>query len=115
MLVSTLEVLRCLRMYLRILWNIINPINVSESFRWIMVLFRISHKCLYVYDLFNGGVVNTNNVHHHVQSLSTMRPLFFIANNFYSKKVDINWHREPIYIGKSMIDPLNYVLVRNAP
>ncbi|KAF3650193.1 hypothetical protein FXO37_18594 [Capsicum annuum] len=90
-------------------------VNVSESFHWIMILFRIRYRCLYVYDSFIGGALNTKNVHRHVQSLATIIPLFLFATDFYGKQADICWDREPTYIDKSMPDPLKYVIVRNIP
>ncbi|KAF3652884.1 hypothetical protein FXO37_17285 [Capsicum annuum] len=72
-----------------IVYNIIIPVNVSESFHWIMILFRIRHRCLYVYDSFIGGALNTKNVHRHVQSLATIIPLFLFATDFYRKRADI--------------------------
>ncbi|KAF3616028.1 hypothetical protein FXO38_34789 [Capsicum annuum] len=95
--------------------NIIIPVNVSESFHWIMILFCIRHRCLYVYDSFIGGALNTKNVHRHVQSLATIIPLFLFVTDFYGKQVDICWYRELACIDKSMTDPLKYVIVRNIP
>ncbi|PHT82167.1 hypothetical protein T459_15182 [Capsicum annuum] len=95
--------------------NIIIPVNVSESFHWIRILFRIRHLCLYVYDSFIGCTLNTKNVHQHVQSRATIIPLFLFATDFYGKRADICWDRESAYINKSMTDPLKYVIVRNIP
>ncbi|KAM3374979.1 hypothetical protein P3S68_013693 [Capsicum galapagoense] len=113
------QYIRGFKMLANVYWdtvdNIIIPVNVSESFHGIMILFRIRHKCLYVYHSFIGGALNTKNVHQHVQSLSIIRPLFLFATDFYGKRADICWDREPAYIDKSMTDPLKYVIVRNIP
>ncbi|KAM3232815.1 hypothetical protein P3L10_018174 [Capsicum annuum] len=113
------QYIRGFKMLANVYWdtvdNIIIPVNVSESFHGIMILFRIRHKCLYVYDSFIGGALNTKNVHQHVQSLSIIRPLFLFATDFYGKRADICWDREPTYIDKFMTDPLKYVIVRNIP
>ncbi|PHT37625.1 hypothetical protein CQW23_21198 [Capsicum baccatum] len=79
------------------------------------ILNELRHRCLYVYDSFIGGALNTKNVHRHVQSLATIIPLFLFATDFYGKQADICWDREPAYIDKSMTDPLKYVIVRNIP
>ncbi|KAM3341166.1 putative protein isoform X1 [Capsicum galapagoense] len=111
--------IRGFKMLANVSWNtvdnIIIPVHVSESFHWIMILFRIRHRSLYVYDSFIGGSLNTKNVHRHVQSLATIIPLFLFATDFYDKRADICWDREPVYIDKSMTDPLKYVIVRNIP
>ncbi|KAF3632980.1 hypothetical protein FXO38_25827 [Capsicum annuum] len=95
--------------------NIIIPINVSESVHWILVVFRIIHRCLYVYDSMMGGVVHLKNVLDHVRSLSTMIPMFLVATNFYGKRSDIDWHRKVVYIDKSPSEPLEYVILKNTP
>ncbi|PHU20237.1 hypothetical protein BC332_11388 [Capsicum chinense] len=95
--------------------NIIIPVNVSESFHWILIIFRIRHRCLYVYDSMMGGVIHSKNVLDHVRSLSTMIPMFLVATNFYGKRLDIDWHREAAYIDKSLSEPLEYVILKNTP
>ncbi|KAF3632158.1 hypothetical protein FXO37_27636 [Capsicum annuum] len=95
--------------------NIIIPVNVSESFYWILVVFQIRHRCLYVYDSMMGGVFHSKNVLDHVRSLSTMIPLFLVATNFYGKRLDIDWYREAAYIDKSLSEPLEYVILKETP
>ncbi|PHT63576.1 hypothetical protein T459_32585 [Capsicum annuum] len=70
--------------------NIIIPVNVSELFHWILVVFQIRHRCLYVYDSMMGGDVHSNNVLDHVRFLSTMISMFLVATNFYGKRSDID-------------------------
>ncbi|PHT74236.1 hypothetical protein T459_21513 [Capsicum annuum] len=93
--------------------NIIILVNVSESFHWILVIFRIGHRCLYVYDSMMEGVVHSNNVLDHVRFLSTMIPLFLVATNFYKKRSDIDWYWEAGYIDKSLSEPLEYVILKD--
>ncbi|KAM3281459.1 putative protein isoform X1 [Capsicum chacoense] len=111
------QYIRGFKMLANVSWdtvdNIIIPVNVSDSFHWIMILFRIRHRCLNVYDSFIGGAINTKNVHRHVQSLATIIPLFLFATNLYDKRAEICWDREPAYIDKSMTNPLKYVIVRD--
>ncbi|PHU16361.1 hypothetical protein BC332_17566 [Capsicum chinense] len=87
--------------------NIIISVNVSESFHWILVVFRIRHRCLYVYDSMMGGVIHSKNFLDYVRSLSTMIPMFLVATNFYGKRSDIDWHRKAVYIDKSLSEPLD--------
>ncbi|PHT69745.1 hypothetical protein T459_24849 [Capsicum annuum] len=70
--------------------NIIIPVNVSELFHWILVVFRIRHRFLYIYDSMMGGAIHSKNVLDHVRSLSTMIPMFLVATNFYGKYLDID-------------------------
>ncbi|PHT96227.1 hypothetical protein BC332_34847 [Capsicum chinense] len=93
--------------------NIIVSVNVSESFHWILVVLRIRHGCLYVYDSMMGGAVYSKNVLDHVRSLSTMIPMFLVATNFYGKRSDIDWYREDAYIDKSLSEPLEYVILKD--
>ncbi|PHT44857.1 hypothetical protein CQW23_14015 [Capsicum baccatum] len=86
-----------------------------ESFHWILVIFRIRHKCLYVYDSMMEGVVHSKNVLDHVRSLSTMIPLFLVSTNFYGKRSNIYWHREAAYIDKSLSEPSEYVVLKDTP
>ncbi|PHU00074.1 hypothetical protein BC332_29861 [Capsicum chinense] len=87
----------------------------EKSFYWILVIFRIRHRCLYVYDSMMEGVVHSKNVLDHVRSLSTIIPLFLIATNFYGKRSNIDWHREAAYIDKSLSEPLEYVILKDTP
>ncbi|KAM3341185.1 hypothetical protein P3S68_028820 [Capsicum galapagoense] len=95
--------------------NIIIPVNVSESFHWILVVFQIRHRCLYVYDSMMGGVIHSKNVLDHVRSLSTMIPIFLVATNFYEKRSDIDRHRKAAYIDKSLSELLEYVILKDTP
>ncbi|KAF3681558.1 hypothetical protein FXO38_01648 [Capsicum annuum] len=72
-------------------------------------------KCLYVYDSMMGGVIHSKNVLDHVRSLSTMIPMFLVVTNFYGKRSDIDWHREAVYIDKSLSEPLEYVILKDTP
>ncbi|PHT98842.1 hypothetical protein BC332_32261 [Capsicum chinense] len=87
--------------------NIIIPVNVSESFHWILIVFRIRHRCLYVYDSMMGGVIHSKNVLDHVRSFSIMILMFLVATNFYEKRSDIDWHRKAAYIDISLSEPLD--------
>ncbi|PHT74766.1 hypothetical protein T459_22043 [Capsicum annuum] len=95
--------------------NIIIPVNVNESFHWILVVFRIRHRCLYVYDSMMGGTVHSKNVLDYVRSLSTMIPMFLVATNFYEKQSDIDWYREAAYIDKALSESLEYVILKDTP
>ncbi|PHT71807.1 hypothetical protein T459_22592 [Capsicum annuum] len=95
--------------------NIIIPMNVSESFHWILVVFQIRHRCLYVYDSMMGGVIHSKNVLDHVRSLSIMIPIFLVATNFYGKRSDIDRHRKAAYIDKSLSELLEYVILKDTP
>ncbi|KAM3289710.1 hypothetical protein P3S67_017999 [Capsicum chacoense] len=103
--------IRGYKLLANVLWNsvdnIIIPVNVSESFHWILVVFRIKHRCLYVYDSMIGGVIHSKNVLDHVRSLSSMIPMFLVATNFYEKCSDIGWRRKAAYTDKSLSEPLN--------
>ncbi|PHT80305.1 hypothetical protein T459_18357 [Capsicum annuum] len=87
--------------------NCLNLLKKSESFHWILVVFRIRHRCLYVYDSMMGGVIHSKNFLDYVRSLLTMMPMFLVATNFYGKRSDIDWHREAVYIDKSLSEPLD--------
>ncbi|PHT43076.1 hypothetical protein CQW23_17101 [Capsicum baccatum] len=95
--------------------NVIIPVNVSDSFHWILVVFCIRRRCLFVYDSLLGWAVHTKNVIDHVESLATMLSLFLVAIDFFGKRDDIDWKRELAYIDKSFSDPLEYAIMKNAP
>ncbi|KAM3362031.1 hypothetical protein P3S68_016885 [Capsicum galapagoense] len=95
--------------------NVIIPVNVSESFHWILVVFCISQRCLFVYDSLLGGVVHTKNVVDHVQSLPTMLPLFLVATDFFGKEMILTGSESSHTLISLFADPLGYVIVRNTP
>ncbi|KAG5610088.1 hypothetical protein H5410_021369, partial [Solanum commersonii] len=94
--------------------NII-PVNVSECFHWILVVFRIKHRCLYIYVSKMGDENHTEMVKQAVESIARMIPLFFSSIGYYGKRSDIQWHMEPAYFDKSEMEPLEYKLQRNIP
>lgn len=42
--------------------KVIMTVNVSNSFHWILIVFRIKHRCLYVNDSKKGGDLHTKRV-----------------------------------------------------
>ncbi|KAF3617855.1 hypothetical protein FXO38_33737 [Capsicum annuum] len=113
------QYIRGYKLLANVLWdsvdNIIILVNVSESFHWILVVFFIKHRCLYVYDSMMGGVVHSKNVLNHVQSLSTMILMYLVSTNFYGKRSDIDWHQEAVYIDKSLSEPLEFIILKDTP
>ncbi|KAM3284891.1 hypothetical protein P3S67_023690 [Capsicum chacoense] len=86
--------------------NVIIPSNVGESFHWILVVFCISQRCLFVYDSLLGGVVHTKNVVDHVQSLATMLLLFLVATDFFGKEMILTGSESSHTLISLFSDPL---------
>lgn len=94
--------------------NVLITVN-SEKFHWILVVFLIRERCLYVYDSLMGGEVHTKKETDVVKSLATMLPLFFISVGYYGKWSDIDWHLELEYVDKPQTSPLKYHFVKLIP
>ncbi|WMV39208.1 hypothetical protein MTR67_032593 [Solanum verrucosum] len=66
--------------------DVIIPVNVSESFHWLLVVFRIKLRCLHLYDSMSEGYVHTKKVNKavvivvciHVYLLNTSIMVFLI-------------------------------------
>ncbi|KAM3338134.1 hypothetical protein P3S68_031351 [Capsicum galapagoense] len=41
--------------------------------------------------------------------------MYLVATNFYGKRSDIDWHREAVYIDKSLSEPLEFVILKDTP
>lgn len=91
------------------------PVNVSKSFHWILMVFRIKHRSLHVYDSTMGGAVHKKNVIEAVQKLAKMIPLFLTSTGFYGKRLDLYSNKIPAYIDKAHSDPLSYEMMDNLP
>ncbi|KAG5597090.1 hypothetical protein H5410_038322 [Solanum commersonii] len=70
--------------------NVIIPVNVSESFHWLLVVFRIKLRCLLLYDSMREGYVHTKKVNEAVGKLVTMIPFFFTSTRLYGKRLDLD-------------------------
>ncbi|KAH0656330.1 hypothetical protein KY285_031212 [Solanum tuberosum] len=69
--------------------DVIIPVNVSESFHWLLVVFRIKLRCLHLYDSMSEGYVHTKKVNEAVGKHVTMIPLFLTSTRFYGKRLDL--------------------------
>ncbi|KAH0698571.1 hypothetical protein KY284_012786 [Solanum tuberosum] len=86
--------------------DVIIPVNVSTSFHWFLVVFRIKFRCLYVYDSIRGGALHKENVNILVDKLATMIPLFLTSTKFYGKRLDLYANKLPEYVDNSQSNPL---------
>ncbi|OIT29814.1 hypothetical protein A4A49_65782, partial [Nicotiana attenuata] len=77
-----------------------------KKFHWVLVIFDIAERCLYVYD----SMVSSHN-HHIVEScvdkFSIIIPLYLSCTGFYGKRKNINFKNTKAYIVKPVTDPLN--------
>ncbi|KAG5605686.1 hypothetical protein H5410_027178 [Solanum commersonii] len=81
--------------------DVIIPVNISEKFHWLLVVFRIKLRCLHVYDSISGGSVHTNKVNEAVGKLATTIPLFLMSMRFYGKRLDLYANKLLKYVHKS--------------
>ncbi|XP_075079933.1 uncharacterized protein LOC142165233 [Nicotiana tabacum] len=98
------------RLLANVAWDevdyVIMPVNIVENFHWLLVVFGIADRQLYVYD----SMVSS---HHHnaiescVDKLSIIIPLYLSCTDFYGKRKDIDFKTTKTYIEKPVIDPLN--------
>jgi len=95
--------------------DVIIPVNVSESFHWFLVVFRIKLRCLHVYDSMRGGALHTKNVNVVVGKLATMLSLFLTSTEFYDKRLDLYVNKLSKYIDKSQSNPLEVKHMMHVP
>ncbi|KAK4724191.1 hypothetical protein R3W88_026970 [Solanum pinnatisectum] len=113
------QCIRGFKLLVNIPWDsvddVIIPVNVSESFHWLLVVFRIKLRCLHVYDSVRGGSVHTKKVNEVVGKLAIMIPLFFTSTRFYDKRLDLYANKLPKYVDKSQFDPLDVKHMMHVP
>ncbi|XP_070004946.1 uncharacterized protein [Nicotiana sylvestris] len=98
------------RLLANIAWDqvdyVIMPVNIVEKLHWVLVVFYIADRVLYVYD----SMVSSHN-HSIVESVVTkfyvMIPLYLSCTGFYGKRSDINFKNTKAYIEKSVTDPID--------
>ncbi|KAG5630753.1 hypothetical protein H5410_002470 [Solanum commersonii] len=95
--------------------DVIIPVNVSTSFHWFLIVFRIKLRCLHVYDSMMGGALHDKSVNIVVDKLATMIPLFLTSTSFYGKRLDLYANKLPEYIDKSQSDPVAVKHMTNVP
>ncbi|TMX02752.1 hypothetical protein EJD97_020082, partial [Solanum chilense] len=99
------QCIREFKLLVNIAWDrideVIIPINVSEKFHWLLVVFRIKRRCQHVYDLMSGGSVYNKKVKGVVDKPATTIPLFLASTKFYGKKLDLYANNLPEYIHKT--------------
>ncbi|XP_019265290.1 PREDICTED: uncharacterized protein LOC109242867 [Nicotiana attenuata] len=98
------------RLLTNVAWDqvdfVIMPINIVEKFHWLLVVFDIIDRVLYVYD----SMVSSPN-HTIVESVVTkfalLIPLYLSCTGFYGKRPDINIKNTKAYIEKGVTDPID--------
>ncbi|XP_075103540.1 uncharacterized protein LOC142178108 [Nicotiana tabacum] len=100
------------RLLANVAWDevdyVIMPMNIVENFHWLLIVFDIVDRQLYVYD----SMVSS---HHHnavescVDKFSIIIPLYLSCTGFYGKRKNIDFKTTKAYIEKPVTDPLNTV------
>ncbi|XP_070010594.1 uncharacterized protein [Nicotiana sylvestris] len=98
------------RLLANVAWDVVDyvimPVNIVENFHWLLLVFDIADRQLYVYD----SMVSSNR-HNIVESLvdkfSIIIPLYLSCTSFYGKRNDIYFKTTKAYIEKPVTDPLN--------
>ncbi|OIS95797.1 hypothetical protein A4A49_58727, partial [Nicotiana attenuata] len=79
---------------------------IVENFHWLLVIFDIADKQLYVYDSMVSSH-NHNAVEACVDKFSIIIPLYLSCTGFYGKRKDIDFKTTKAYIEKPVTDPPN--------
>lgn len=98
------------RILANVAWDLVDyvlmPVNLVENFHWLLLVFDIKDRQLYVYD----SMVRANR-HKTVETLvdkfSIIIPLYLSCTGFYGKRKDINFKSTKAYIEKPVTDPLD--------
>ncbi|XP_070022080.1 uncharacterized protein [Nicotiana sylvestris] len=98
------------RLLANVAWDevdyVIMPVNIVENFHWLLIVFDIVDKQLYVYD----SMVSSHNhdvVESCVDKFSIIISLYFSCTGFYGKRKDIDFKTTKAYIEKPVTNPLN--------
>ncbi|XP_070007911.1 uncharacterized protein [Nicotiana sylvestris] len=91
------------RILANVAWDLVDyvliPVNLVENFHWLLLVFDIKDRQLYVYD----SMVRANR-HKTVETLvdkfSIIIPLYLSCTGFYGKRKDINFKSTKAYIKK---------------
>ncbi|XP_070003184.1 uncharacterized protein [Nicotiana sylvestris] len=98
------------RILANVAWDLVDyvliPVNLVENFHWLLLVFDIKDRQLYVYD----SMVRANR-HKTVETLvdkfSIIIPLYLSCTGFYGKRKDIDFKTTKAYIEKPVTDPLD--------
>ncbi|XP_075096414.1 uncharacterized protein LOC142174507 [Nicotiana tabacum] len=98
------------RILVNVAWDLVDyvliPVNLVENFHWLLLVFDIKDRQLYVYD----SMVRANR-HKTVETLvdkfSIIIPLYLSCTGFYGKRKDIDFKTTKAYIEKPVTDPLD--------
>ncbi|KAK4718806.1 hypothetical protein R3W88_017144 [Solanum pinnatisectum] len=113
------QCIRSFKLLAHIPWDrvddVIIPVNVSKSFHWFLLVFRIKLRCLHVYNSMMGGALHDKHVNIVVCKLATMIPLFLTSTSFYGKRLDLYANKLPNYVDKFQSDPLEVKHMKRVP
>ncbi|OIS98529.1 hypothetical protein A4A49_60951, partial [Nicotiana attenuata] len=79
---------------------------IVEKFYWLLDVFDITDRVLYVYDSMASSR-NHTLVESVVNKFAVMIPLYLSCTGFYGKRPDINYKNTKAYIEKGITDPLD--------
>ncbi|XP_075112119.1 uncharacterized protein LOC142182094 [Nicotiana tabacum] len=91
-------------------WDLVDyvlmPVNLVENFHWLLLVFDIKGRQLYVYD-FMVRANRHKTVETLVDKFSIIIPLYLSCTGFYGKRKDIDFKTTKAYIEKPVTDPLD--------
>ena len=83
------QCIRGFKLFANIAWDrvdeLVIPVNINEKFHWLLVVFRIKHRCLHVYDSMSERSVHNKKVEEVVDKHAIMIPLFLASTEFMTK------------------------------
>jgi len=98
------------RILANVAWDLVDyvvmPVNLVENFHWLLLVFDIKDRQLYVYDSLVRAKRN-KTVQAMAEKFSTIIPLYLSCTGFYGKRKDIDFKNTKSYVEKPVTDPLD--------
>ncbi|OIT31515.1 hypothetical protein A4A49_10615 [Nicotiana attenuata] len=112
-----MQYMKGFRMHCNTPWHqvdhVLFPINLAESWHWILGCVSFHKRCFYVYDSLRSRK-HKKAIQNVTEAYAVLIPLFLVSIEFYSQRSDIVVENG-LHMGKNLTDPFEIELITNLP
>ncbi|OIT00495.1 hypothetical protein A4A49_21204 [Nicotiana attenuata] len=112
-----MQYMKGFRMHCNTLWHRVDhvffPINLAESWHWILGCVSFHKRCFYVYDSLRSRK-HKKAIQKVAEAYALLIPLFLVSIEFYNQRSDIVVENG-LHMGKNLTDPFEIELITNLP
>ncbi|OIT30669.1 hypothetical protein A4A49_12220 [Nicotiana attenuata] len=112
-----MQYMKGFRMHCNTPWHqvdhVLFPINLAESWHWILGCVSFHKRCFYVYDSLRSRK-HKKAIQKVAEAYVVLIPLFLVSIEFYNQRSDIVVENG-LHMGKNLTDPFEIELITNLP